>query len=143
MNLTFALAISALAGCGVYMLLSRHVIRIIIGVAILSAAINLAILYSGRIASALPPVIPADISELGLDAANPLPQALILTAIVIGFALTAFASALALQFFTPEAALPGVVAAVWANVTGAVFSAIVRRKPIDDEVESSKTAVSV
>ena len=89
MNLTYALAISTLAGCGVYMLLSRHVIRIIIGVAILSAAVNLAILYSGRIASALPPVIPADISELGLDAANPLPQALILTAIVIGFDMTA------------------------------------------------------
>ncbi|MCM2504338.1 NADH-quinone oxidoreductase subunit K [Aureimonas altamirensis] len=97
MNLIFALAISALAGCGVYMLLSRHVIRIIIGVAILSAAVNLVILYSGRIASNLPPVMPADVSELGLDAANPLPQALILTAIVIGFALTAFASALALQ----------------------------------------------
>lgn len=105
MNLTFALAISALAGCGVYMLLSRHVIRIIIGVAILSAAINLAILYSGRIASALPPVIPADIAELGLDTANPLPQALILTAIVIGFALTAFASALALQLFRSNGTL--------------------------------------
>ncbi|OFM01209.1 hypothetical protein HMPREF2724_07070 [Corynebacterium sp. HMSC071F07] len=39
------------------------------------------------------------------------------------------ASALALQFFTPEAALPGVVAAVWANITGAVIAALVRRKP--------------
>ena len=105
MNLIYALAISALASCGVYLLLSRHVIRIIIGVAILSAAINLAILYSGRIASALPPVIPADISELGLDTANPLPQALILTAIVIGFALTAFASALALQLFRSNGTL--------------------------------------
>ena len=65
------------------------------------------------------------------------------TAIEVATQNSGLASALALQFFTPEAALPGVVAAVWANVTGAVFSAIVRRKPIDDEVESSKTAVSV
>ena len=86
------------------MLLSRHVIRIIIGVAILSAAVNLVILYSGRIVSSLPPIMPADVSELGMDTANPLPQALILTAIVIGFALTAFASALALQLMRSNGA---------------------------------------
>ena len=63
MNLIYALAISALASCGVYLLLSRHVIRIIIGVAILSAAVNLVILYSGRIVSSLPPIMPADVSE--------------------------------------------------------------------------------
>ncbi|MCM2504244.1 NADH-quinone oxidoreductase subunit K [Aureimonas altamirensis] len=105
MNLIYALAISALASCGVYMLLSRHVIRIIIGVAILSAAVNLVILYSGRIVSSLPPIMPADMSELGMDTANPLPQALILTAIVIGFALTAFASALALQLMRSNGAI--------------------------------------
>ena len=44
-------------------------------------------------------MIAADISELGLDAANPLPQALVLTAIVIGFSLTAFFAALALQTY--------------------------------------------
>ncbi|SHI96944.1 multicomponent Na+:H+ antiporter subunit C [Aureimonas altamirensis DSM 21988] len=104
MNLIYALAISALASCGVYLLLSRHVIRIIIGVAILSAAVNLVILYSGRIVSSLPPIMPADVSELGMDTANPLPQALILTAIVIGFALTAFASALALQLMRSNGA---------------------------------------
>ena len=43
------------------------------------------------------------------------------------------ASALALQFFTPEAALPGVVAAVWSNITGAVFAVLVRRKPLAGE----------
>nr|WP_306438273.1 transporter [Corynebacterium phoceense] len=41
------------------------------------------------------------------------------------------ASALALQFFTPEAALPGVVAAVWATITGAVFAALIRRRPLN------------
>ena len=48
--------------------------------------------------------MPADVSELGMDTANPLPQALILTAIVIGFALTAFASALALQLMRSNGA---------------------------------------
>lgn len=97
MNLVYALVIASLSGCGVYLLLSRHVVRIIIGVAILSAAVNLVILYSGRIVSGVPPVIAANGATLGAEAANPLPQALILTAIVIGFALTAFAAALALQ----------------------------------------------
>ena len=64
------------------------------------------------------------------------------TAIEVATQNSGLASALALQFFSPEAALPGVVAAVWANVTGAVFSAIVRRKPIEDEVESSEAAVA-
>lgn len=41
------------------------------------------------------------------------------------------ASALALQFFTPEAALPGVVAAVWGNITGAIYAAISRRRPLE------------
>ncbi|MCQ9677478.1 bile acid:sodium symporter family protein [Corynebacterium sp. BF-R-2] len=54
------------------------------------------------------------------------------TAIEVATQNSGLASALALQFFTPEAALPGVVAAVWANVTGAIFSAIVRRTPLDE-----------
>lgn len=52
------------------------------------------------------------------------------TAIEVATQNSALASALALQFFTPEAALPGVVAAVWANVTGALYAAFVRSKPI-------------
>lgn len=55
------------------------------------------------------------------------------TAIEVATQNSGLASALALQFFTPEAALPGVVAAVWANVTGAIFAAIVRRKPLDEK----------
>ncbi|MFC4167365.1 NADH-quinone oxidoreductase subunit K [Teichococcus aestuarii] len=97
MNLIYALAIALLTGCGVHMLLSRHVVRIILGVSLLSAAVNLVIFYSGRISSTVPPVIEPGSSALSEAAANPLPQALILTAIVIGFALIAFAAALALQ----------------------------------------------
>ncbi|MFC3124156.1 NADH-quinone oxidoreductase subunit K [Pseudoroseomonas globiformis] len=97
MNLIYALAISLIAGCGVYMILSRHVVRIILGIAVLSAAINLMIFHAGRIGATAPPVIPGSETILSSTAANPLPQALILTAIVIGFALVAFAAAVALQ----------------------------------------------
>lgn len=97
MNLVTAFALSAIAGCGVYMILSRHVVRIILGIALLSAAINLVIFQAGRIGSVEPPVIGDTETVLSATAANPLPQALILTAIVIGFALVAFAAAVALQ----------------------------------------------
>lgn len=107
MNIVFSLAIAALAGCGVYLLLSRHVFRFLLGVTVLSAATNLAIFYSGRITSILPPVIVPGESVLSDAAANPLPQALILTAIVIGFALTAFVAALALQTFRSIGTLDG------------------------------------
>ena len=97
MSLAYALAVAVIAACGVHMMLSRHAVRILFGVALLSAAVNLAILLAGRIASTLPPVIPAGETALAAGAANPLPQALILTAIVIGFALVSFVAALALR----------------------------------------------
>lgn len=99
MNLVYALAIASLMGCGVYLLLSRHIIRMILGVSLLSAATNLLIFVAGRAGSTVPPVIESGVSTLGADASNPLPQALILTAIVIGFSLIAFTAALALQAF--------------------------------------------
>ena len=71
----------------------------ILGVSLLSAATNLLIFVAGRAGSTVPPVIESGVSTLGADAANPLPQALILTAIVIGFSLIAFTAALALQAF--------------------------------------------
>lgn len=97
MSLVHALAIALLAGCGIYMILSRHMLRIILGIALLSAAVNLVIFQAGRIGARLPPVIPEGEAVLAAAAANPLPQALILTAIVIGFALVAFLAAIALQ----------------------------------------------
>jgi multicomponent Na+:H+ antiporter subunit C len=99
MYLLFALAIAIVAGCSLYLILSRHIVRILLGVTMLSAAINLVIFLSGRIVSNAPAVIRAGESSLAADAANPLPQALVLTAIVIGFSLTAFFAALALQTY--------------------------------------------
>ncbi len=99
MNLVYAAAIAAIMGCGVFLLLSRHVVRIIFGIVLISASVNLVIFLAGRIGPNPPPVMSAGETVLAADAANPLPQALVLTAIVIGFSLVAFAAALALQTF--------------------------------------------
>lgn len=99
MSLVYAFAIAAQMGCGVYLLLSRHVVRILLGVVLLSAATNLLIFVAGGLVFTAPPVIVQGTQMLGGEAANPLPQALILTAIVIGFALVSFAAALVLKAY--------------------------------------------
>lgn len=105
MNLVYAAGIAAIMGCGIYMLLSRHTMRILLGVMLVSAAVNLVIFLAGRIGPNPPPIIEAGAYTLRADAANPLPQALVLTAIVIGFSLVAFAAALALQTFRTSGTL--------------------------------------
>ena len=99
MNLVYAAGIAAIMGCGLYLMLSRHILRIVLGVMAISATVNLTIFLAGRIGPNPPPVIPEGQTILEAGAANPLPQALVLTAIVIGFSLVAFAAALALQTF--------------------------------------------
>ncbi len=94
MTFLYAAAIAAYAGCGLYLMLSRHVVRIVLGLALLTNGAIFLIFFSGRIGSMVPAVIPLGDQELVADAANSLMQALALTAIVIGFALTAFAVAL-------------------------------------------------
>lgn len=99
MNLIYAAGIASLMAMGLYLFLSRHVVRIIYGVILTSASVNLVIFLAGRIAANPPPVMGADETTLAVGAANPLPQALVLTAIVIGFSLAAFAVALALKTY--------------------------------------------
>jgi multicomponent Na+:H+ antiporter subunit C len=91
MTLLLALVISVTVAAGVLLLLSRDVFRTIIGLAVLGGAVNLAVFFSARPGSLLPPVIERGAQALPADAANPLPQALVLTAIVIGFALLCYA----------------------------------------------------
>lgn len=91
MNLILMLAISACVAAGVWLLLARDLFRLVIGLAILGNATNLVVFSSGRPGSLLPPIIAAGETSLPSGAANPLPQALVLTAIVIGFALLCFA----------------------------------------------------
>lgn len=105
MNLIYAAGIAVIMGCGIYMLLSRHTMRILLGVMLISAGVNFVIFLAGRIGPKAPPLIEAGAYTLGPDAANPLPQALVLTAIVIGFSLIAFAAALALKTFRTNGTL--------------------------------------
>lgn len=74
----------------IYLMLSRHIIRILMGAAILSNGVNLTIFANGRITREIPPFIGVD-AYVPIDGiANPLPQALVLTAIVIAFSFFAF-----------------------------------------------------
>ncbi len=87
-------ALSVLAGAlvaaGVYLLLGRHLVRMLFGLVLLSNAVNLMIFTAGGLDAHAPPLIAPDQHVPAVAMANALPQALILTAIVIGFALLTF-----------------------------------------------------
>jgi multicomponent Na+:H+ antiporter subunit C len=91
MDLLLALLAGFLAAAGVYLLLRPSLLRMLFGVLLLSNAVNLALFTAGRITRAAPPIVPEGMTAPAAAVANPLPQALILTAIVIGFGLVAFA----------------------------------------------------
>ena len=104
MSVLYAVVAAALFGCGLYMVLSRHVVRMVLGLSLLTTAVNLVLFQAGRIRSAQPPLIPDGAERLG-ESADPVPQALVLTAIVIGFALTVILAALALRAWRGEGTL--------------------------------------
>lgn len=87
-------ALAILCGClvagGIYLLLSQNLVRMLFGLVMLSNAVNLMIFTSGGLEHAKPPLIASDQAAPTAAVANALPQALILTAIVIGFALLTF-----------------------------------------------------
>ena len=92
-----AAAIAVLIGVAAYLLTDRHLIRVLLGVVLLSNAVNLALFLAGDLTRGAPPIVPAGSEVLAAPAANALPQALVLTAIVIGFGLFAFTLALIYQ----------------------------------------------
>jgi len=75
---------------GIYLMLDKNLIRFIFGLALGSNAVNLLIFAAGRPNTSHPPLIPQEAAVPATTVANSLPQALILTAIVIGFALLVF-----------------------------------------------------
>lgn len=92
MELVFALAIGALTASGVYLLLRARTFPVVLGLTMLSYGVNLFLFASGRLATGSQPVL-----GTAAQYADPLPQALVLTAIVIGFAMTAFVVVLSLR----------------------------------------------
>src|SRR3954454_18502181 len=86
MELSLAIGIGALTSSGVWLILRPRTFQVMIGLSLLSYAINLFILTMGRLVIGAPPLIDP---LTGSAFADPLPQALVLTAIVISFATTA------------------------------------------------------
>ena len=89
MELILSIGIGVLVGSGVWLLLRPRTYQVIIGLALLGYAVNLFIFSMGRLKVNAPPVLPGSEAIDPAAFADPLPQALVLTAIVIGFATTA------------------------------------------------------
>lgn len=104
MSILYAFVAAGLFGCGLYMVLSRHLVRLLLGLSLLTTAVNLVLFQAGRIRSVQPPLILEGADRLR-DSADPLPQALVLTAIVIGFALTVMLASLALRAYRAHGTL--------------------------------------
>jgi multicomponent Na+:H+ antiporter subunit C len=90
MELLFAIVIGGLYAAGFYMMMRRSMVKLIIGLVLLGHATNLLIFLLGGLVRGQSPII-AEGADVLMPFVDPVPQALILTAIVIGFAVQAFA----------------------------------------------------
>lgn len=95
MEVVFSLVVGIFFAAAVYLMLSKKVIRILLGIVLLGNAVNMLLFTTGRLTPAIPPIIPGGADVLPAGTANPLPQALILTAIVISFSFFCFLLVLA------------------------------------------------
>ncbi|MCA1997181.1 MAG: NADH-quinone oxidoreductase subunit K [Armatimonadetes bacterium] len=93
-ELLFSLAVGVLFASGLYPMLRRTVVRLLIGLSLIGNAANLLIFVSAGLRRGVPPIAPESASAPPPQAADPLAQALILTAIVISFGVLGFALAL-------------------------------------------------
>ena len=88
MELTLSIAVGVMFGAGVWLILRPRTFQLITGLLLMSYAVNLFIFAMGRLWVAQPPITPTPAVDSALFA-DPVPQGLVLTAIVIGFATTA------------------------------------------------------
>jgi len=89
MELVMAIAIGSLTACGVWLMLRPRTYQVIMGLCLLSYGVNLFIFSMGRLSVDSEPVLTPGLPPTLLQYDDPMPQALVLTAIVIGFAMTA------------------------------------------------------
>ncbi len=99
METLMALVVGGLYAAGLYMMLRRSIVKLIIGLVLLSNATNLLIFISARLIRGQPPLIPESSNYMNATYADPLAQALILTAIVISFGVLAFTLVLAYRAY--------------------------------------------
>src|SRR5690606_16954391 len=91
MELLLVITMGCLYSAGVYLILKRSMVRLILGIVLLGNGTNILIFLLGNITKGRSPVIESDMQVLTDIYSDPVPQALILTAIVISFGLTSFA----------------------------------------------------
>lgn len=91
MEVILAIVIGALYAAGLYMMMRRSFVKLVIGLSLLGYASSLLIFTVSGVTRGQPPLVPEGMTQPGAHFADPLPQALILTAIVIGFGVQAFA----------------------------------------------------
>ncbi|WP_324742161.1 Na+/H+ antiporter subunit C [Tsuneonella sp. CC-YZS046] len=89
MEIVLSLAIGILTASGLWLLFRPRTFQVILGLSLLSYAVNLFIVAAGRLRTDAPPIVGKDTPADSALYADPLPQALVLTAIVISFATTA------------------------------------------------------
>jgi multicomponent Na+:H+ antiporter subunit C len=99
MEVMLAVLVGLLVAAGAYLMMSGKLLPYLFGLVLLSNAANLVLFASGRLTYAAPPLVPAGEYAPAGEVANALPQALILTAIVIGFGLLSFALALVFRSY--------------------------------------------
>jgi multicomponent K+:H+ antiporter subunit C len=92
MEAVVALAIGVLTACSIFLMLRARTFPVVLGLTLFSYAVNLFLFAAGRLRLDAPPLIRPD----GVYT-DPLPQALVLTAIVIGFGMSAYVAMLALR----------------------------------------------
>lgn len=97
MELAIASAIGILVAAGVYLMLRARSFDVVLGMTLLSYATNLLIFAAGGLGSGKPPILREGVAATLENHVDPLPQALVLTAIVIGFAMTALSLVLAIR----------------------------------------------
>ena len=99
MEPVLAILVGLFIAAAAYLMLSGALVRVLLGIVLLGNGVNLLIFVGGRLTRASPPIIPGGKETITGPFANPLPQALILTAIVIGFAMFAFFAVLVFRAY--------------------------------------------
>ncbi len=99
METVLAILSGVLTSAALWLMLSGNLLRFLFGLLLLSNAVNLAIFAAGRLTTGAPPLLQPGGTLPAHEMANSLPQALLLTAIVIGFGLFAFALALTIRAY--------------------------------------------
>jgi multicomponent Na+:H+ antiporter subunit C len=94
MEMVLAAVTGGLYAAGLYLMLRRSVVRLVIGLSLIGHAANLLIFSAAGMTRARPPIVPEGALQPDPPFADPVPQALILTSIVLGFAILAFAMVL-------------------------------------------------